>query len=399
MGSAANAQPGRVTGFLLRNALANAGGMVAFLPLLSLLLPIKVEAIAGDARMNVLTAAVLAGALAASGSNLLFGWLSDLAVDRGIGRRPGVAFGLALTALAYALVALATTPLAIVLSIAFFQFAVNALLGPMFAIMADEIPDSHKRTAGGLLALGPPFGAAVSTLIMAWPLSEGSRLAIVTLAVIVCISPLLASRAVPAADAPKSAAVAQVLRRDLVIAWSARFLAQVAGAILSVYLVYYFESVSPPAARGRVAAMVAPLLLLSHLLPVVIAVPVGRWSDRIGRGKPFLLAAASVAALGLVCMALAQSWTQAAIAFATYSCGWSIFLALHAGFAMQLLPNPRRRGRDLGLLNLTNTLPQLVGPALTWWLATPHDFDAALLTAAALTACGALLILTVRGRR
>ena len=68
MGGAANAQPGRVTGFLLRNALANAGGMVAFLPLLSLLLPIKVEAIAGDARMTVLTAAVLAGALAASGS-------------------------------------------------------------------------------------------------------------------------------------------------------------------------------------------------------------------------------------------------------------------------------------------------------------------------------------------
>lgn len=395
----AEGKPGRVTGFLLRNALANAGGMIAFLPLLSLLLPIKVELVAGDDRMNVLTAAVLAGALAASGSNVLFGWLSDVAVDRGIGRRPCVGFGLALVALSYALVALADSPRAVVLSIAFFQFAVNALLAPMFAIMADEIPDSHKRTAGGLLALGPPFGAAVSTLLMIWPLSEGVRLAIVTLAVIVCIAPLLASRAVPAADIPETPVEAQVLRRDLVIAWSSRFLAQVAGAIIAAYLIYYFESISPGTPQGTIAAMVAPLLLLSYIVPVLIAVPIGRWSDRIGRGKPFLLAAALVAALGLIGMALAQDWTQAAVAFAVHSCGWSIFLALHAGFAMQLLPNPRRRGRDLGLLNLTNTLPQLVGPALTWWLATPHDFDAALLTAAALTGCGAVTILAVRGRR
>lgn len=399
MASAAEAAPGRVTGFLLRNALANAGGMVAFLPLLSLLLPIKVELIAGEDRMSVLTAAVLVGALAASGSNLLFGWLSDIAVDRGIGRRPCVAFGLALTALSYALVALAGSPLTVVLSIGFFQFAVNALLGPMFAIMADEIPDSHKRTAGGLLALGPPFGAGVSTLVMLWPLTEAVRLAIVTAAVVVCITPLMLSRAMPAPERRESPAVAQMLRRDLIIAWSARFLAQVAGAIMAAYLVYYFQSVSPETPRETMVTMVASLLLLSNLLPVMISVPLGRWSDRIGRAKPFLLAAAFVAALGLIGMALAEDWTSAAIAFAVHSCGWSIFLALHAGFAMQLLPDPRRRGRDLGLLNLTNTLPQLVGPALTWLLATPHDFDPALLTAAGLTACGALAILAVKGRR
>lgn len=399
MSSASEGAPGRVTGFLLRNALANAGGMIAFMPLLSLLLPIKVEAIAGDDRMSVLTAAVLVGALAASGSNLLFGWLSDKAVDRGIGRRPCVAFGLALTVLSYALVALAGTPLTVVLSIGFFQFAVNALLAPMFAIMADEIPDSHKRTAGGLLALGPPFGATMSILVTLWPIGEALRLAIVTAGVVVCIAPLMLSRAMPVPEEPAAPMMAQTLRGDMIIAWTSRFLAQVAGAIMAVYLVYYFQSITPETPRETVAGMVAPLLLLSNLLPVMLSVPLGRWSDRIGRGKPFLLVAAFVGALGLVGMAMAQTWTQAAIAFAVHSCGWSIFLALHGGFAMQLLPNPRRRGRDLGLLNLTNTLPQLVGPGLTWLLATPQDFDAALLTAAALTACGALTILAVRGRR
>ena len=50
-------------------------------------------------------------------------------------------------------------------------------------------------------------------------------------------------------------------------------------------------------------------------------------------------------------------------------------------------------------MNLTNTLPGLLGPGMTWLLATPQDFGAALLSAAGLTLCGALLILGVKGRR
>lgn len=399
MASAASAEPGRVTGFLLRNALANAGGMIAFLPLLTLLLPIKIEAVAGDARIGVLTAAVIVGAFAASGSNILFGWLSDVAVARGHGRRPGMILGLVLLMLAYAGVVLADSPRAIVLAVGFFEFSVNALLAPMFALTADEIPDSHKRTAGGLLALGHPLGAATSIALVTWPLHEGSQLAIVALLVMLCVAPLLASRARPVAPAADGPAMAQVLRRDLLIAWTARMLLQIAGAVLTRYLFYYFESISPGTPREAIAGRLGTLLLVCNLLPLPLAVLAGRWSDRTGRGKPFLVIAAGVAATGLVGMALAQNWEQGAVAFAIYSTGWSSFLALHAGFAMQLLPDPKRRGRDLGLLNLTNTLPQLLGPGMTWLLVTPQNFDAALLTAAALTVCGALLILAVRGRR
>lgn len=394
---ASAAQSTGVTGFLLRNALANAGGVIAFLPLLSLLLPIKVEAVAGDDRLSVLTAAVLVGAVAASGGNILFGWLSDVAVERGRGRRSVAAGGLVLTALAYAAVAFAATPVAIVAAIGFFQFAVNALLAPMYAIMADEIPDSHKRTAGGLLALGHPLGAAVSALLVFYPLAEGWRLAIVACAVALTVAPLLTSRTRPVVDT--APAPEQVLRRDLVIAWSARLLVQIAGAVMSTFLLYYFESVVPGAPRAAAAATVGQVMLVCYLLPLPVAVLIGRWSDRTGRARPFLVGAAAASSLGLIAMALAGDWTAAALAFALYSTGWSVFLALHSGFSMQLLPDPRRRGRDLGLLNLTNTLPQLIGPAMTWLLATPHDFDAALLALAVLTACGALAILGVRGRR
>ena len=70
--------------FLFLYALANAGGVAAFLPLLTLLLPTKMAAAAGDARVEWLAVATFAGALSASLANVGWGWASD---QRG-GRRP-----------------------------------------------------------------------------------------------------------------------------------------------------------------------------------------------------------------------------------------------------------------------------------------------------------------------
>jgi O-antigen/teichoic acid export membrane protein len=51
------------------------------------------------------------------------------------------------------------------------------------------------------------------------------------------------------------------------------------------------------------------------------------------------------------------------------------------------------------LLNLTNTLPSLLGPLLTWWLASPHDFAMVMAMLAVLVLCGGFAMLGVRGRR
>jgi len=390
----------RITGFVLINALANAGGVVAFLPLLSLLLPIKITATAGEARLDLLTATVIVGALTASASNVLFGWLSDRSVARGGSRRPWLALGFVLLALSYAAVALAISAVGIVAAIAFFQFAVNALLAPLMAIMAEEIPDEQKGVAGGLLALGNPLAAAVSAVLVSLALvGEAGRLAIVAAVVGLCVLPLFASHARPTVTGAENPHDTRRLQRDLVIAWTSRLLVQVAGTVLAFYIFYYFESVADGMTQAALAARVGQILTLSYLIPLPISVLVGRWSDRIARRKPFLLAAAMLAALGLVGMALAEQWTTAAAAFCLYSTGTLTFLSLHSGFAMELLPDPAHRGRDLGLLNLTNTLPALLGPLLTWLLAAPRDFDAVMLTLAGLTLAGAFVILAVRGRR
>lgn len=390
--------PRRSPGFLLLVALANAGGVIAYLPVLTLLLPMQVERIAGADRLGVLTAAVIAGAVAASGANILFGWLSDRAVAQGAGRRLWVTGGLLGVALGCALVATAATPAMLVGAVVALQTGVNALLAPLMAITAEEVPDVQKGVAGGLLTLGGPLAAAISAALLVSGLGPTARFALVPVACALCVLPLLTTRPRPVMQAI-SATAPRPRRRDLLLVWSGRLLVQVAGNVLSLYLLFYFESVAPDRPIDELAAGIGHLLTLATLIPLPIAVIAGRVSDRTGRRKPFLLAAATVAAVGLAGMAVARDWTGGAAAFAVYAVGSGVFLALHAGFAMQLLPDPRHRGRDLGLLNLANTLPALAGPILAWRLATPHDFSALMLVLAVLTAAGGLVTLAAQGRQ
>ena len=396
--------PRRSPVFLLAFALANVGGVMAYLPLLTLLLPLKIEVLSGPARIGVFTTCVTAGAIAASGSGILFGWLSDRSVQGGIGRRGWMTGGLIGTAGSYALVALAATPVQIVAAVVVFQFAVNALLAPMMAIMSEEIPDAQKGVAGGLLSLGSPVASGLSALLLGQAmLPEAARFALVPVAVAAALLPLLLSRrhlaVLPSGTDNGQTAVLGVLRRDLVMAGMSRLLVQIAGVVTQVYLLYYFESIVTEGSRAALPARIGHLLTLAFLLPLPIALALGRLSDLTRRRKPFLLIAAGVASAGLIGMAGAKGWSSGAIAFVVYAIGSSVFVALHAAFAMQLLPNLAHRGRDLGLLNLANTLPSLLGPPLTWMLATPQDFSAVMLMLAVLTLSGGLGMLGVRAWR
>ena len=396
--------PRRSPVFLLAFALANVGGVMAYLPLLTLLLPLKIEVLSGPARIGVFTTCVTAGAIAASGSGILFGWLSDRSVQGGIGRRGWMTGGLIGTAGSYALVALAATPVQIVAAVVVFQFAVNALLAPMMAIMSEEIPDAQKGVAGGLLSLGSPVASGLSALLLGQAmLPEAARFALVPVAVAAALLPLLLSRrhlaVLPSGTDNGQTAVLGVLRRDLVMAGMSRLLVQIAGVVTQVYLLYYFESIVTEGSRAALPARIGHLLTLAFLLPLPIALALGRLSDLTRRRKPFLLIAAGVASAGLIGMAGAKGWSSGAIAFVVYAIGSSVFVALHAAFAMQLLPNLAHRGRDLGLLNLANTLPSLLGPPLTWMLATPQDFSAVMSMLAVLTLSGGLGMLGVRAWR
>jgi hypothetical protein len=84
-----------------------------------------------------------------------------------------------------------------------------------------------------------------------------------------------------------------------------------------------------------------------------------------------------------------------------FGCASGIFLALHSSQTLRVLPAAKTRGRDLGIFNLTNTVPSLTMPWLTLALVPAYGFDALFVLLAGLSgmACVVLMTFTYAGRR
>lgn len=377
--------------------------MVAYTPLLTLLLPLRIAALGLEDKVGGLSLAVLAGAVTASIANIAAGALSDRFSRGPGGRRPWVVAGLAATAMAYALVGMADTLLGILAAVAMFQAGLNLMLAPLAALAADEAPDAQKGLLGGLMGAAYPLGALSGVVVMSASSPE-ARLAVTVAIAAILITPFLLifrDRAAATPPAAHTTAVRAGRARDLAAIWGARLLVQIAGAILFAYLLYYFETVEVAGERldaDRMAVRVAWLSGVVAAVTVPLSILLGRWSDLVRARKPFLQGAALASAVGLVLMALFPDWGVAAWGYGLFATSSAIFLALQSTYAMQLLPSPEHRGRDLGVLNLTNTLPAILGPGLAYATVGAGGFRPLMLLLAGLAVLAAVLMSVVRER-
>jgi MFS family permease len=157
---------------------------------------------------------------------------------------------------------------------------------------------------------------------------------------------------------------------------------------LFAFLLLWFRSIDSTFEENRIAAIFTAVMACA----AIVALALGRWSDRHDRPLAPLICAAFAASLGLGIMAAANSMTLAIMGYALFGMAVSIFLSLHSSQTLRVLPNPQRRGRDLGIFNLTNTVPSIMMPWLTLALVPVYGFDA-LFIVLGLLALGAVLLL------
>lgn len=373
--------------FLALYALAWSGVSIAYVPLLTLLMPARVAALAGGEAVGWLAYLTFAGAVAASIAGIACGWLSDVWG----GRRKWVAGGLAgSTALLLAIPGAADFPTLLALLVAW-QVCLNAMLGPLAAWAGDTIPDDQKGTLGGLLAFAPAAGAMAGTLVT-WPglATPGQRVDIVAALVIACVLPIVLFGWPRTIDGEASVRAARdrVTRRRAARMWLARLLVQVSEAALFAYFYTWLRTFGPCFDDATAARLIGVVLVGGAPLALVV----GRIADR--RATPIrpLRWSAGIAALGLATMGLVNSAAAAIAGYVLFGLSTSVFLALHSAQTLRVLPDPQRRGRDLGVFNLTNTVPSLVMPWLTLALVPVFGF-AALFQALAVLAIVALALL------
>jgi MFS family permease len=384
--------------FLALFALAAAGGAVAYVPLLTVLLPQRIAELQGGEDVAALAQVTFLGAVMASLANIAAGMLSD----RTGTRRLWILIGLIGSNALLLAIGKAGSISEIILLIMAWQVALNLMLGPLIAWGGDCFPDSQKGVLGGALALAPALGALAGSLVtFAGLVPPDVRLLMVALLVSVLVLPavvlgggrtrsqLMQQRTVPVLGAPKGQSDGVVARM-----WTARLLVQVAEGGMFAFLLYWLRSLSPGFPENSAANIFSAVLIGS----VPVSLLLGYWSDRHGRPIRPLAWSALLCGGGMLVMAVAGSLAMAIVGYVLFGLAAATFLALHASQTLRVLPAPQHRGRDLGVFNLTNTTPGMVMPWLTVLLVPQFGYSALFALFATLALTSAALLASAQRR-
>lgn len=392
--------------FVAALALAQIGAFLSFMPLLSILAPLKAEDIDPAHKTQLLAHFSFWGALVAAGTNIAVGALSDRTRSRFGRRRPWIALGVGATVAGYFVIMQAKDALGFVAGALTFQAGLNLFFAPLVALMADRVPHGQKGTVAGYLGLAPPIGVIVGAALAATTLpDERIRYAAIAVLLVLAVSPLLVFAGEQAtgpdvlrlAPRPRATQASTPIGRELVIAGGSRLLLQLPVSLVSLFTLFNLQDrgVAPP---GLSPATFLPLLMiLASGVQIAASLVGGRLSDRLERRKPFVLAAGLLLAGATLTIALVPNWPAAVAAFVLFGAGFGLYTTVDTALIAQVLPSAEDAGRDLGLLNLANVTPQLAAPGLALWLLRDGGGYATLyLIAAASAAAGGVLVLRLR---
>jgi hypothetical protein len=182
---------------------------------------------------------------------------------------------------------------------------------------------------------------------------------------------------------------------DFAWAWGTRFLVQLGNAMATLYLLYFLRDEVNLGSGADDALLI--LILLYTATTVLTVVVGGVYSDRTGRRKPSVMVSGYVMAVAAVLLAFWPTWTGALVAATILGLGFGVYLSVDQALITQVLPSDADRAKDLGIINIANSAPQVLGPALAAPIvAFLGGYPALFLTVAVVTILGSVLVTRIR---
>ncbi|TDC84424.1 MFS transporter [Micromonospora sp. KC606] len=393
---------------------ANLGVWMAFFTPIQVLLPQQVERIAPADKEAMLAVVTGLGALAAVLANPLAGALSDRTCLRLGGREFGrrhvwTAGGAVLGALALLLLAQQRTIAGVALGWVAAQVCFNAMLASLTAAIPDRVPVTQRGGVSGWVgipqALGLVVGAVLVTAVVTGNAAGYAAIAVAMLVLSLPFTLLTTDDPLPRAHRPALRLRAMVAsmwispRRhpDFAWAWITRFLVQIGNALGTLYLLYFLtDGVRHPDPEGALLT----LILLYTLGMILTAVVAGMLSDRSGRRKIYVIVSGLVMAVAALMLAIAPVWPVAIAAALLLGAGYGVYLSVDAALITEVLPRATDRAKDLGVINIANSAPQVLGPAISAPIVVHlGGYPALYAVTAVITVFGSALVFKIRGVR
>ncbi|MBO9627662.1 MAG: MFS transporter, partial [Microbacterium sp.] len=298
------------------------------------------------------------------------GALSDRAAAGRRRRRPWALGGVWLTALCLVGTGFVSGPWAVGAAWVGVSIGVAVSSAAFTALIADQLPQTQRGAAsaavGSSQAVGIVLGVGL-VVLLGLGIEAGYLLLAAIIAVVGTAAALLLPDppAIEALRPEKSGGHPLASLRDRDFAWmlSGRLVANIGNALgTALFLFFLLHGLNQPNAEAQDNLL---LLIVVYTVFVVIAsVLTGILSDRTGNRRGLTVAATLVQAASGVVIAIVPTFEATMVAAALMGLGYGAFSTVGLAFAADLLPDEKDHARDLGIVNVTAALGQLIGPVL-----------------------------------
>lgn len=384
----------------------NWGINTVFFAPINVLIGLQATAIDAPNKEAILSLVTAFGAFVSLVANPLSGALSDRTTSRFGRRRPWVLGGALVVVVALLIMSGATTVAIMVAGWCLVQAGANAMYAAIYAAIPDRVPLEQRGLVGGLAAMGQTLGiltGAAVGFVIAGNVPFGYLLCagILVLSVLVYVfrgdDPALPRDAVGRFEWRKFLAgfwISPVKYPDFGWAWLTRFLMFVGNQLTIVYLLFFLTDViQHPDPAGGVL-----ILTGAYAVTVVITTVIaGKWSDRAGKRRVFVAGSSAMIACAAVIMAFAPTFPAALVGAVVLGAGFGAYLAVDFALLTQVLPSSASRGKDLGVINIAASLPQVIAPTLAFLAVTYFGgYRTMFIVAAAIGLLAAVLVYRIK---
>jgi MFS family permease len=393
-------------GYISVVVLANLGIMLAFFTPIQALLPRLAEQVDPSSKEGALAWITGAGALVAIVANPVAGALSDRTTSRLGRRRPWVLYGSVFGGLAMVALTLQSTVLGLAVVWGVAQAAINSAYAGAMATIPDRVPVRQRGLVSGWVGLAQTLGVVVGVALVSFVVTDLNGGIVLTAALLIALAiPLalwLRDPRLERVDLPpfdlgpwlRGFWVSPRRYPDFAWAWITRFLMMFGNALATLYLLFFLQdAVQYPEPEQGQTILVA-LYAIGTLLTAVFG---GMMSDKSGRRKIYVIWSTIVMASSALILAFFPVFPAVMIGAFILGLGYGMYLAVDQALVTQVLPAAFDRGRDLGVINIANSAPQVLAPVLAAPIVTgATGYTGLYVVTAVITLASAVLVTRIR---
>jgi MFS family permease len=362
--------------FVAAVGFAQFGLFVALLGPVIVSMALKVNTLVGDptARTGAIGLVLGVGAIAAFVGNALFGRLSDRTTSRFGRRRPWIIGGVLVMAAALLAISQATSVAALAIGWFVAQLGANACFSPFIATMADQLPQGQYAKVSAMVGIMQNVGILGASQIAARLTDDMLLLFMVPAAIgvvgmvvyaVVLDDPVLDHKParIDARTFLETFWVNPVRHRDYGFAWWSRFLIILSSFLFTTFRLNFLVD-RVDLAEAEAAQAIATGILIYTVVLVVAGWLAGVVSDRTGRRKLLVATSTLLFGVGVALLAHASTIGQFYWVEALMGLAYGIYMSVDMALVLEVLPNPDDSGKDLGVFNMANAIPQSFAPFL-----------------------------------